>query len=183
MGNAATLSGQFGPTATAASDAKAKGKNITIRSAVDLRDVERMVDMGRLVHDESQFGDLEYAHDKLMAFGANGLTDEGRKKVCLMMAESGSELVGIVVATVSEHWFSRELGASAMLFYVHPDHRGGMAAIKLLHGFRRWANNRRVKRININVTTGVDMARTDKLMRRLGFKFTGGNYVLGMSDA
>ena len=31
-----------------------------------------------------------------------------------------------------------------------------------------------------NVIHGAKTARTDKLMRRLGFTFTGGNYVLGM---
>lgn len=169
------------PSASASAvSPKAKGRNVTIRMAEDMHDIERMVDLGRVAHEESQFAELEYAPDKLVKFGANGLNEEGRKRTCLMMAENGNDLVGVVVASVSEHWFSRELGASALLFYVHPNHRGGMAAIKLLHGFRKWANNRSVKRININVTTGVDMARSDKLMRRLGFEFTGGNYMLGV---
>ncbi|WP_413207914.1 N-acetyltransferase family protein [Rhodospirillum sp. A1_3_36] len=151
-------------------------REVTLRLAENREDVARMVALGRVAHGESQFADLEYAPDKLEAFGLKTLTEEGRKRTCLLMAERGDALVGMIVATVSEHWFSRALGASAMICYVHPACRGGLTAIKLLHGFRRWAANRGVKRVNINVTTGVHMGRTDKLMRRLGFRFVGGNY-------
>lgn len=30
------------------------------------------------------------------------------------------------------------------------------------------------------ITTGVNMERTDKMLRPLGFQFTGGNYVVGV---
>jgi len=33
--------------------------------------------------------------------------------------------------------------------------------------------------LHINVTTGIDTARTDRFLRTMGFKQTGGNYVLG----
>ncbi|MES9857497.1 MAG: GNAT family N-acetyltransferase [Sedimenticola sp.] len=155
-----------------------KGQSITIRLARDKHDIKRMIDLGSMAHEESQFSNLSYAPEKLMRFCLKAISEDGRKRTCLMMAENGTKLVGVIVASVNEHYFSYELGASALLFYVHPEHRGGMAAIKLLHGFRRWANNRKAKRININVTTGINMARTDKLLRRLGFQFTGGNYVL-----
>ncbi|WES31870.1 GNAT family N-acetyltransferase [Varunaivibrio sulfuroxidans] len=161
---------------------KTRGRNVAIRLAADMRDVECMIELGRVAHRESRFADLEYAPDKLMQSALGAMTEEGRKRMCLLMAEYRGDLLGMIVATVGSHWFSSELGASAMVYYVHPDHRGSMAAIKLLHGFRRWAQNRRVRRININVTSGVGMARTDKLMRRLGFEFTGGNYVLEMGS-
>ena len=74
--------------------------------------------------------------------------------------------------------FSRALGATALALFVAPEHRGGMAAFKLLHGLRRWAQNREVAEISIHVTSGVHMARTDKLLKRLGFRMTGGNYSM-----
>ena len=62
------------------------------------------------------------------------------------------------------------------MFYVRPDHRGGMAAVKLLHAFRRWSHAHGADQIYVHVTSGVAVARTDKMLRRLGFKQTGGNY-------
>lgn len=53
-----------------------------------------------------------------------------------------------------------------------------MAAIKLLHAFRRWAQMPEVAEISIHVTSGVHMARTDKLLKRLGYTMTGGNYSM-----
>jgi hypothetical protein len=52
--------------------------------------------------------------------------------------------------------------------------------MKLVHGFKRWAQNRKARQIFFNVTTGLEMQRTDKLLRRLGFAMVGGNYALGL---
>ena len=149
---------------------------VSVRLASDSDDIEKMVVLGAMMHRESGYASHPYDADKLRTRGERALEENGR--TCLLMAERGGEPIGMLFAVVSEFYFSRALGATALAFFVVPEHRGGMAAIKLLHGFRRWAQNRKVAEISIHVTSGVHMARTDKLLKRLGFKMTGGNYSM-----
>ena len=44
----------------------------------------------------------------------------------------------------------------------------------------RNTQNRKARQIFFNVTTGVAMKGTDKLLRRLGFAMVGGIYSLGL---
>ncbi len=98
------------------------------------------------------------------------------RNYCLLQAEAGSEVVGMLMGVAAPHFHAPELGAFLLSWYVLPEHRGSLAAVKLLHGFRRWARDRGAVRLYIGVTSGIDVARTDRLLRRLGFRQTGGNY-------
>ena len=68
--------------------------------------------------------------------------------------------------------------ATEGLFYVHPAARGTTAAVKLIYAFREWAVARGVREVQFSVRSGKDIARTDRLMKRLGFNLIGGNYSL-----
>ena len=61
---------------------------------------------------------------------------------------------------------------------IFPDHRGSRAAILLLKALRRWAHEAGAADLHVNNTTAIDAARTDKFLRKMGFRQTGGNYVL-----
>ena len=54
----------------------------------------------------------------------------------------------------------------------------GMAAVKLLRAVRQWSQQAGAADLHLNVTTAIAPARTDKVLRRMGFRQTGGNYVL-----
>jgi hypothetical protein len=49
--------------------------------------------------------------------------------------------------------------------------------------FRQWAENRGAFELNAGVSSGVELQRMDKFFRRLGFRFTGGNYSLRLKAA
>lgn len=73
---------------------------------------------------------------------------------------------------------SRPGAATVQLIYVHPKARGGSAAVKLLRALRRWATEAGAADLHINNTTAIDAARTDRFLRKMGFRQTGGNSVL-----
>ncbi len=58
--------------------------------------------------------------------------------------------------------------------------RGSSAAIKLLMAFRRWAEQRNVSELNINMSVAVEMSRFNKMMSKLGFRCCGSNFSLGL---
>lgn len=167
--------------AIGAAGRQARAGTTKIRLAENERDIEELIKLGIALHQESEYRDLSYDVNKRREFGRRALAN--RAQYGLLMAEKGSEVVGFLVGVVSEFYFSHDLAATAMTFYVKPEHRGSLAAVKLLHGFRRWAANRGVKALYVNVTSGVQMARTDRLMKHVGFKLIGGNYALRLPAA
>ena len=58
---------------------------------------------------------------------------------------------------------------------------GGRIATRMLAGAVRWAEARNAREIMIHVTTGIDVARTDRFLRKAGFATLGGNYALPIS--
>ncbi|MBI5121423.1 MAG: GNAT family N-acetyltransferase [Rhodospirillales bacterium] len=148
---------------------------VTIRLARDDADTEAMIELGRLLHAESRFRHLPYDEARLRELGKLGLA---KGNPGLLMAERGSKIVGMAVVMLGEHYFSKALAATVQLIYVTPEARGGAAAVNLLRAIRRWSAQNKAVDLHINVTTGIDATRTDRFLRHMGFKQTGGNYVL-----
>ena len=75
---------------------------------------------------------------------------------------------------------------SCLLFYVDDRCRrtllGGRVAAGLVDAGRRWSLNRRAVEWQIHVTSGIRIAQTDRLLRRFGFRQTGGNYMARLDE-
>lgn len=151
------------------------GTGVTIRLARNETDIAAMVALGRLLHAESRFRVLPYDEARLWQIGRRGLAN---RNPGLLLAERDGRIVGMAIVVVGEHFFSAARTATIQLIYVHPDARGGMSAVKLLRAIRRLAGDAGAADLHLNVTTAIVPARTDRFLRRMGFRQTGGNYVL-----
>lgn len=146
---------------------------ITIRFTRSTEDIATRIELNRRAHEEIGDG-LPFDDDMVRQFYERRVT---RTDQCVLQAELNGKMIGGLTGVIGPHFHCSALGASLLGCYVLPEHRGSLAAIKLLHGFRRWALTNGAVRIYVGVTSGIDMARTDRLLRRLGFRVTGGNYV------
>jgi hypothetical protein len=86
------------------------------------------------------------------------------------------QLVGMATVVASEQFFSPAKVASLHLLYVRKDALAGPEL--LLRALRRWAQAAGAEELNLSTTMGVGMDRSDRFLRKLGFRQTGGNYVL-----
>ena len=163
-------------TAAAAAWTEARPAGVTIRFTRTAEDIAARVEMNRLAHDEIGDG-LPFDDDMVRRFYEGRIDRPDR---CVLQAELSGKIVGGLTGQVAPHFHCRTPGASLLGVYVRPEHRGSLAAIKLLHGFRRWAGEQGAVRIYAGVTSGIDIARTDRLLKRLGFRMTGGNYELAL---
>lgn len=154
--------------------AAAAGRTI-VRLAQSEADLAAMLALGRQLHAESWYGALPLDEPRMMALGRRGLA---HGNPALLMAERGGELVGMAVVMLGEYFFAPVRTATVQLLYVAPQVRGGRAAVSLLHAIRRWAEQNKARDLHVNVTTGIEAARTDRFLRHMGFRQTGGNYVL-----
>ena len=104
-----------------------------------------------------------------------------RNDHCLLQAELDGKLIGALSGSAGPHFHSPAIGASLITWYVLPEYRRrGLVAVRLLHEFRRWAKDRGAVRMYVGISSGIDLVRTDKLMKHLGFRFRGGNYMAAL---
>jgi len=155
------------------SDHKAGG--VSIRMARDEADIRAMIALGHRLHAESRYRTLPLDDARMAEIGRRGLAN---RNPGLIVAERDGRLVGMAVVTIGEHFFSPALTATVLLLYVAPEARGGTAAVKLLRALRRWAAQAGADDLHLNVTTGIELVKTDRFLRKMGFRQTGGNYVL-----
>lgn len=160
------------PALTAAHRTATRPAGMTIRFTRTDDDIAARVGMNRRAHEEIGDG-LPFDDDMVRRFYERRVN---RPDQCVLQAELNGEIVGGLTGQIARHFHCPALGASLLGIYVLPRHRGSLAAIKLLHGFRRWAGRNGAVRIYASVTSGLDIDRTDRLFRRLGFRPKGVSY-------
>ena len=147
------------------------------------QDIPAIVALGRRIHAESRFQAMGYDEEKLIA-SANQMVSSGQVSHCCFVAEFEGQVIGLFVGCVEEYFFSRARVAHSILMYVSPERRGGPTALRFIMAFRNWANNRQAVELAINVASGISIERTDRFLKRVGLRLTGGNYsvVLGAKN-
>ena len=132
-------------------------------------DVPTLIELGRVMHQESpRFRGMDYDEEKLMQLGANLVNQGG-----IFLAEKDGKPLGMILGMVTEHFFGHDLMACDLAVYVHPDHRGGTLAVRLIKKFEAWAFSMGAKVITMGVSTEVEADRTGQLYKRLGYRMTG----------
>ncbi len=164
------------PDVVSVRECVAPSSGVTIRFTRSAEDIAARVAMARRVFEELDDG-LPYDEGMVRRTFERNLKKPDR---CLLHAESSGRMIGGLIGAIAPHYHSPALGATVLGLYVLPERRGSLAAIKLLHGFRRWAGQNGAVRLYAGVTSGIDIARTDRLLRRLGFQPKGGNYELAI---
>lgn len=139
--------------------------------AATLTDMDALLALGRQMHAEGDF--RRHALDEAKV----------RKTFQRLMAShflavnDGPEGIdGGLAGAISEFWFSRELVASDLAFFVRPNRRGSIAAVRLVQSFVAWAKDRGAAEVSISQSSGVRIEETSRLLTGMGFIYVGGVY-------
>ena len=155
----------------------------SFRIVDDEADLPALVVLARAAHAESRLREVPFSEDKVRRLARRAIEDPRRHAV--MLARRGDEPAGFLYCSVGEYF----IGTGALLATVHNlnvarEHRrrlgGGRIAMGLLNGARTRAVARGAAELSVHVSSGVEAARTDALLRRLGFAATGGNYAAAL---
>lgn len=153
---------------------------MSIRFAT-MTDIPAFVEIGRVYHQESRFKSYGYNEEKLTG-NLKKLVENKSGSHCFFVADDkNGKPYALLIGCIESYFFSDEPVAQSILFWVHPEHRGGSAAVKLVQAFRKWALNRNAFEVAIGVNSAVSIDRADQFFRKLGFQITGGNYSLMLS--
>lgn len=140
-----------------------------------LNEIEAAIDLGEIMHAESEFRRIPYDREKLRDLTASIIQDDDKfAAVC----EKDGRLIGMFLGVECEFYFSRARGAFDWLWFVTPEERGTTAGLRLLKAFHDWAKARGCVEVRIGVSTGVDLDANHRIMERLGFQHMGGNWRL-----
>lgn len=132
-------------------------------------DLLRLVELGAAMHAESPtYSRLRFSASKLAATIERAI-DTGFAMVC----EVEGVVVGGMLGMVVPHWCSDDLVACDLALFMAPEHRGGMAAVRLLNAYRVWAERSGAVLKQIGATTGVNNEAAAQLFERLGWVRSG----------
>lgn len=138
----------------------------TIVRAATAADIPRLVELGQVMHAESpRFRDFEFLPERLAGSIGNLLGME--HGLCLVAEHADHGIVGGLLAVAVPHYACDLWQASDLAFFVHPQHRGGVAAARLVHAYREWADGFGAM-ASIGLSTGVETVRTGLLLKALG---------------
>jgi N-acetylglutamate synthase-like GNAT family acetyltransferase len=93
---------------------------------------------------------------------------------CGLVAESGGEVVGMLIGCRSPYLFCSETSASDLALYMRPESRGAYSAVTLIRRFVGWARENGAREVCLSTSLNVATERTAGFIRKLGFTQVGG---------
>ncbi len=139
-------------------------------------DIETGMELGRRMHEESEFAFLPFDPVKVRRFLHCIAGDP--EHYCVYVVEHEDRLIGMLVGQVMEYFFCRELLCDDVLLFVERDQRGSVAALALVRAYLAWSRSRGAREARVAVSTGIDIDHTGAFLQRLGFRRVGGVYKL-----
>ncbi|WP_341867352.1 GNAT family N-acetyltransferase [Herbaspirillum rubrisubalbicans] len=123
--------------------------------------------MGEALHRESpRWSRLTYSRAKAADMLARLITQPWG---LVLVAEVDGEIIGGIAAIATSHWSSTDVVAEEVSFFMKPEHRGSLAAARLICCMKKWAELKGAVWLHAGTSTGVNPERTAQLYEKLGF--------------
>lgn len=135
----------------------------------------QVIDIATEMHRDSMFRDYSFDQGKLLA--QIKLVSGYPDTAYFQLAVRNGEVFGGFYGTISRMFFSEQLMARDVGWWVKKERRGGGAAMLLLRGFEAWAKEKGAIKVMIGQSSGIDIDRTTKLYQHCGYRLVGMNTV------
>lgn len=143
----------------------------TLVRAVQARDEAAVIDLGRMMHQESEYKHMRYSPSRV----AHVISD------CVAMptvwfgrvlVNKDDRPVGFMCAYTTMGFFSTDLVAHDCALYITQPYRKLDNAVKMIAAYREWAQSVHASLAFLDATAVLD-ARIGMLFHKLGFKYAG----------
>lgn len=134
------------------------------------QDVDVMIDLGRKMHAESpRFSLRKFCPEVVRATLNQLLSIDGG---IVLLYERDGHVIGGFLGLIGQDWYSTDLVANDYALFLDPDHRGGIAAARLVKRYIAIAKARGVlpEFIQIGISTGVHVAETEQFFDHIGLR-------------
>lgn len=143
--------------------------------ALTQADIPAAMELCRSMHAESAYSFLAFDDQKVLNTINRYLSDSSAYFAYLVSRGDGKK-VGIMAGYLGMYMFCNAKLAIDQIFFVLPEYRGSRAALLLQREFRAWAVRQGARELSIGISTGVDVERTGRFLKRLGMTEMGANF-------
>lgn len=153
------------------------GQSINI-GFIKRQDKPHVLQLAKQDHAESAFSSMAFSSDKFDSI-FNKVLD---RAAIGLLARIDQKPVGFIYVTLGEYFVAdaRPI-ATVNVLYVKKSIRyslvGGKVALKLIRSVQKIANDQEATHLLFHVTSGTNIAKTDRFFRKLGAITLGGNYL------
>jgi GNAT superfamily N-acetyltransferase len=133
-------------------------------------DAIAVTDLCEEFHGASYQRSVPFDWDKMVGWVSDRIDDDGS---LVYGCWSGDLLVGCIIGLTYVPPYSERVVAGDYIWYVRPEHRGGMAGVRLMRMLESWALDAGAAQILTGATSGIKSERGAALLERLGFVPTG----------
>lgn len=134
-------------------------------------DISALAAMLIEMHRNADFNLTEINSEKLIS-----QINEALHKGVVLVAHKNNNIVGSIGGVIVSDWWSDEKYLSDLWFYVSPQSRKSLAAIKLAKNFIKEAKQAKVP-VRLGHVFSGDIDRKDKFFKRLGLVKAGSLYM------
>lgn len=132
-------------------------------------DVPRLLEIAELMHVESLYSEYILNLDRTRFILEDLIPKE---EVYTVGVDVDGELVGVFLGEVTTDLWAEVQVARDIILYLVPEYRGGGHGVRLLKGFRKWAEPLS-DLVVISVFAGIDNKKMAGLLDRLGYSDAG----------
>jgi GNAT superfamily N-acetyltransferase len=134
-----------------------------------LSDIPALMQIAELMHVESLYSEYPLNRDRTKFILEELIPKE---EVYTKGVEVDGSLVGVFLGEVTTDLWAEVQVARDIILYMIPEHRGGGHGVRLLKGFRKWAEPLS-DIVVISVFAGIDNEKMSGLLDRLGYSDAG----------
>lgn len=132
-------------------------------------DVPRLIELGTLLHDTSNYRSMAFSPSKSADFLHSLINGLG----VVFVAEVDGEVIGGMAGGVTDQWFSDDLIAYDYSIFIEPGRRSGITARRLILAFEAWAIIKGAKQLHMGIGTGINVEGTVRLYQSCGLNHFG----------
>lgn len=123
------------------------------------------VRLGRMYYEEAGFEHFSVRKFLQIAMNPNLYAAVYRK--------DGKIIAGMIGFIAPNEFGEHPPMAKDIVLYVEPECRGGLAGVRLVRDFEKWAKEHGVSTVQLAQSTGLDVERTRRWYEALGYEVTG----------
>tara|TARA_R100000750_G_C2313393_1_gene83405 strand:- start:255 stop:725 length:471 start_codon:yes stop_codon:yes gene_type:complete len=137
-------------------------------------DSDQIVELAKSLHNKSYYNFLTFSEDKIRALIKTTIAmPDGT--ICYVAEEHG-KIIGFICGYLIMYASTNDFFTQDLSLYVTPDRRGTVAAKRLIKYLECWAEMKGCKELALSITSDINIKRTGKFYKLLGFSDVGRIY-------
>lgn len=141
------------------------GRDMKIRP-FERTDLEQCLALSKAQHKESDFRYLYLDMNKIRNSYLNSV---GNPRFRIFVIEKNKKIIGCCAVSLVQYLWNYDFFVQDHFYYLYPEHRQGLTALKMYRAVEKWAQENRAIEIHFNYGHGSN-EKMPKLLNRLGYE-------------